>query len=393
MLDVDLSRSLIMLFESYFLGVIFRNQSCFGIYNTFWRRGWDYDNNNVSTNTSELTRNKNLSDFTKENRRSNALEREHWVAVSPPGIQDQDKFTVRQVIPVVMAGFIGKIDAFEESTEDWWTYIERVDQYFIENDTNGDKKVPALMGSKTYGTSQRQQNPQRSLTTKSWKPSKITYLPNYWLPQKGSGFTSVNKTKVRTGLRSYVAELRKLTEHCNFGDYLNDALRDRHVCGIRNENTQKRLLSTPELTLTKVVNIVVAMETAPRDAEELQGTRLPLVLPSVHGVLISSYRCGNSDHSANTCRFKSETCRRCGKQGHNQRVCRSKPKSTSPPGQPSKRVNPKKPKQREIHAVQSASYSDSEDFDDVLGNIKIHSIKYSKSSVIFGSHQRLMENY
>ena len=77
MLDVDLSRSLIMLFESYFLGVIFRNQSCFGIYNTFWRRGWDYDNNNVSTNTSELTRNKNLSDFTKENRRSNALEREH----------------------------------------------------------------------------------------------------------------------------------------------------------------------------------------------------------------------------------------------------------------------------------------------------------------------------
>ena len=125
------------------------------------------------------------------------------------------------------------------------------------------------------------------------------------------------------------------------------------------------------------------METATRGAEELQGTRLPPVSPSVHGVVISCYRCGNSDHSANTCRFKSETCRRCGMQGHIQRVCRSKPKSPSPPGQPSKRVNPKKSKQRGIHAVQSASDSDSEDFDDVLGNIEIHSIKNSKSNVIW----------
>ena len=84
-----------------------------------------------------------------------------------------------------------------------------------------------------------------------------------------------------------------------------------------------------------------------------------------------------------TCRFKSETCRRCGKQGYIQRVCRSKPKSTSPPGQPSKRVNPKKLKQRGIHAVQSASDSDSEDFDDMLGSNEIHSIKNSKSNVIW----------
>ena len=30
----------------------------------------------------------------------------------------------------------------------------------------------------------------------------------------------------------YVEELRKLTEHCKFGGTLNDALRDRLVCGI-----------------------------------------------------------------------------------------------------------------------------------------------------------------
>ena len=124
------------------------------------------------------------------------------------------------------------------------------------------------------------------------------------------------------------------------------------------------------------------METATRDPEDPQRTRLPPVSPSAHGVFISCYRYGNSDHSAFTCRFKSETCRRCGKQGHIQRVCHSKSKSTNPLGQPSKSVNPKKLKQRGIHAVQSASNSDSEDFDDVLGSIEIHSIKNSKSSLI-----------
>ena len=37
----------------------------------------------------------------------------------------------------------------------------------------------------------------------------------------------------------YVAALRKLSEHCNFGDGLNDHLRDRIVCGINNERIFK----------------------------------------------------------------------------------------------------------------------------------------------------------
>ena len=70
----------------------------------------------------------------------------------------------------MIAGFICKIDAFEESAEDWSTYIERVDQYFIANDVNGDKKVPtllSLMGSKTYSL-------LRSLTAPA-KPSAKSY--------------------------------------------------------------------------------------------------------------------------------------------------------------------------------------------------------------------------
>ena len=40
-------------------------------------------------------------------------------------------------------------------------------------------------------------------------------------------------------ISEYVAELRRLATHCEFADYLQQALRDRFVCGIQHENTQK----------------------------------------------------------------------------------------------------------------------------------------------------------
>ena len=41
---------------------------------------------------------------------------------------------------------------------------------------------------------------------------------------------------------SYVVELRRLTQHCDFGTALQDMIRDRLVCGIRNVKIQQRLL-------------------------------------------------------------------------------------------------------------------------------------------------------
>jgi hypothetical protein len=49
-------------------------------------------------------------------------------------------------------------------------------------------------------------------------------------------------------------------------------IRDKIVCGLRNVHIQKRLLSESELILTKTVEISVAMETAAKDASELQGS-------------------------------------------------------------------------------------------------------------------------
>ena len=55
---------------------------------------------------------------------------------------------------VTMSPTIGKLESYDESTEDWESYVERIEEYFKANDVDDEKKVPCLiatMGSKTYG--------------------------------------------------------------------------------------------------------------------------------------------------------------------------------------------------------------------------------------------------
>ncbi len=50
-----------------------------------------------------------------------------------------------------------------------------------------------------------------------------------------------------------MAELRKFTTHCCFENHLDEGLRDRLVCGIRQMDTQRKLLAVPDLTLKKAL--------------------------------------------------------------------------------------------------------------------------------------------
>ena len=70
-------------------------------------------------------------------------------------------------------------------------------------------------------------------------------------------------------LANYLAELRKLAKHCNFGNYLDTALRDQLVCGLRDRKTQRELLCTPNLTLAMASEKARATETAIRETQQL----------------------------------------------------------------------------------------------------------------------------
>ena len=72
------------------------------------------------------------------------------------------------------------------------------------------------------------------------------------------------------GVAKFVSELRRLARHCEFGAYLDEALRDRFVCGLRSEAMQKRLLTEVDLSLSKAEDIALSMEAAAKDARQLQ---------------------------------------------------------------------------------------------------------------------------
>jgi len=49
-------------------------------------------------------------------------------------------------------------------------------------------------------------------------------------------------------ISSFVADLKKMSISCNFGDYLSSALRDQFIAGIRRDSTKRRLLTELDLS-------------------------------------------------------------------------------------------------------------------------------------------------
>ena len=72
-------------------------------------------------------------------------------------------------------------------------------------------------------------------------------------------------------IAEYDAALRKLAVTCEFQAYLEEALRDRFVCGLRNEEIQRRLLSEPKRTLVKTMELAQGMEAADYSSRRLTG--------------------------------------------------------------------------------------------------------------------------
>ncbi len=287
---------------------------------------------------------------------------------------------------------IGKIDVFDETQESWETYVERVQHFFAANDVDDEHKVPTLLsliGSKTYSLLKDLLLPEKpadkdfdeivSTLQKhlNIKPLEIAERFRFYKRNQHEG----------ESVLSYVAELRKLTTHCNFGSNLEETLRDRLVCGLSNEQIQKRLLAKSKLKFPKAVDIAVVMETATRDATEIHSElrqekplgldKLTLNRPSnrLDNVPPTSvcYRCGANAHVASECRSKKEVCHKCGKRGHIQRVCCAP--QTHGPGRPSLRSR----YQKSNHAIEK----EPDEYGDFLNNLEVHNVNKSSNDVIW----------
>ena len=151
-------------------------------------------------------------------------------------------------------------------------------------------------------------------------------------------------SRVRKSNESVATFIRELSQFCDFGEYLEEMLKDRLICGIGDTRMQRRLLSEKDLTFQKPQGIVLALEAADANAGEVETTIQPsqLQINSLHKGPVSKscstrapppcYRCGGS-HSHQVCRFQNSTCHYCHKRGHIAKVCKSKLRNcTESPG-------------------------------------------------------------
>ena len=246
---------------------------------------------------------------------------------------------------------IGHIQEFDPEKEKVSAYLERVQMFLVANSIEADKKVPVLLsviGGKTYALLGSLLAPEKpkdktfeqlsDVLQKHFEPKPVVIVQRFHFHRRNQALGET--------VAEYVAELRRLATHCKFEGYLEEALRDRLVCGLKNEGVQKRLLTYSDLTLVKAIEVAQSMEAAERDTQEMKSTELAVrkvITPRSAVQTKPCYRCGKEGHEPHSCGFRETICHHCKKRGHLARVCRSKaPNVTGASGKASWR--PKKGK-------------------------------------------------
>ena len=172
----------------------------------------------------------------------------------------------------------GTLKEFNSNEGSIASYLERVDLYFTANSVPGDKQVPILLtciGTSTYNLLSDLRTPSPPSTKslaeildvlrKHFEPKRAIIAERYHFHKRNQA--------VGESIADFDAALRKLATNSKFGDYLEDALRDRFICGLSNETIRQRLLSEPDLTLTKAMELAQGMEAAERNSKSLKGTK------------------------------------------------------------------------------------------------------------------------
>ncbi|XP_029848142.2 uncharacterized protein LOC115330456 [Ixodes scapularis] len=164
---------------------------------------------------------------------------------------------------------LGKLDEYDEKQQNFDSYLERFEHFVSANDIKPEKKLAVFLtviGPRAYEV-------LKSLVVpavpgdKSFEEVKVL-LKNHYSP-KSSVIAERCKFNRRVqeeqeSVEDFIVALKHLARKCDFGQFLQDALRDRLVAGIRREETQRALFAEESLTFERACKIALDQEQAAR---------------------------------------------------------------------------------------------------------------------------------
>lgn len=256
----------------------------------------------------------------------------------------------------------GKFTEFNEDIEELENYLERFDLYVKANSVKADDKVPlflTVIGPKIYSVLKNLLLPDK--VAEQTYNDLVKTLKAHFTPEKSiiAQRCRFHKRFQREGesLAQYAVEIKQLAGSCDFKTFLNDAMRDRFVSGIKSEDIQQRLMTEKDATFQTLFELACRLEAAKqevkgfhshggvgevdyvnksRPSKKAEFSHKPKDTQS-YNKQMKCYRCGKPGHGSNKCNFKNTTCFSCGKVGHLATVCKnpnSKYKSSASTSRP-----------------------------------------------------------
>lgn len=259
---------------------------------------------------------------------------------------------------------IGSIDSFNPKRDSWIIYQEQLEQFFningikkhatvaSDNQSAGelDKRVSALLsliGSDTYKILRDLCTPDLP-STKAYEDLcnllKTHFSPTTCIFRERIEFYNAKQEEYEN-VNDWYAKIHNLSTNCEFGVQLQNILKDKFVCGLKQGKIRDRLCEEkPTTTLNKLLEIAQARESSIQ-AESKDVHFLHKKKPvqqqkyeKAHGTARNfsnkmdrenSSRsgkwkckcCGNFHTGKQNCKYSNYTCNKCKVIGHLSKVC------------------------------------------------------------------------
>ena len=257
----------------------------------------------------------------------------------------------------------GHINEFNQTEENINDYLDRLDFYLEANNVSASEKKRAILlsvvGPQQFRLLKDLAAPSKPAEKSFQELCKLLKDHHAPSPPKFLSRAKFDARKRQPGesIANFVAALRHLSEHCEFGETLNDRLCEKFVTGLNNSDIQRKLILERDLTIDKAIHLAASMERSHEAAKAMGPPALNAVdhrsrhnqsnyknqrqtKTNAHGNNNKCHQC-NGPHAKHQCKFKTAPCYKCGKQGHIAKACLSKTSaaSSSPQRGSSRRQN------------------------------------------------------